>query len=721
MNKKSKIILIVGVTSVVAVAAIASFATLKKSQFEEAQSTSVHTLLLDKDNNHFDFKDKPYGRTYSMNVKNYADDDIEFKYRRMSSYASGFAIMNPDSCFYNPFKEDLDNFNGLDGLLSIKVNFESDNGSLKLDFGLDEQYTDTDIELVSGVTYDFGGSYRPSHFRLLGSPGQVIESYTIYITSIEIKYNSYEYYNLTEDSYTTTSLQNNLGKHYFAAGASYTYSLNNTDGYDIGSKNYFIMKYRASSGLKGEISYKNTSNNSNSVEEFYIEPNEEEFRMFLDNFRNGATGQFNKKLMSIKFTNVSDRPATLYLDNVSIANRTYSRTDVKYIQDSSIRLGVSLQHGGSITNVQNMNLGIVEYFNNSYDIKIRQSSRINDTNKKTISSNPNLVNIHDLGREIQQSYYWNVDTENGYTRGEYNGNMINYNPVQAGDQNCKESRIIDYFVTDSVIWVKTQACDWAKDNSLTKSYMTNTYSIKNGLIYVDNSIIDWYGFSNYSLPSTDYASTSQPHYAAQELPAIYTSHSLNYFGSKFGDYIVFDNNSGWNTGGTTPIYQTSSLKQNSDGTYSANADSRSYHYEFRNHPENWLGYFNEDKFGLAVYIPANKYNSDNNSRHVYSAGNLYESHNVSLKGNRTYLKDNYKTATDLGATVFKYDPKESAIVDNCNYLCSTLGFFPPEYDKLTWSYAIGADYMDTLRIKFATIQSTGEIYNDFSSWKGALI
>lgn len=65
-----------------------------------------------------------------------------------------------------------------------------------------------------------------------------------------------------------------------------------------------------------------------------------------------------------------------------------------------------------------------------------------------VSGLSNLVNRHDTGRLIQQSYY-GTGGNSQYQPGSFNGSKWAYNPVQGGDQYGNASRLIDVIVTDS--------------------------------------------------------------------------------------------------------------------------------------------------------------------------------------------------------------------------------------------------------------------------------
>ncbi len=486
----------------------------------------------------------------------------------------------------------------------------------------------------------------------------------------------------------------------------------------IGTNNFLKLLYSSNQPLKGvfNITYYSMSRN----EPFYLDNKEHEFRTFLDVFRTGGYSKGTRKFASISLTNIGSEEAIVTIDKLSHSARNCTYSDVLYLKDDSIRLGVSLSLGGAISSLQNINKNTVEYINDNNEVKIRSRSKITDGIKKEIATNPNLINIHDVGREVQQSYYFNVDSENGYTRANYLGAPCQYNPVQSGDQYNNQSKIIDFKQTTKSLWIKVQSLDWAQKNSLSKAYMTNTYTVKNGLVYVHNTFINWFGFTDYTVPTSGYAATSTPHFAIQELPAVYTVHPLDYFSSVFDGKEIFDNRLGWNVG-TTAIESVSKLTvNNGDGTYRPDLEEGTYHYEFRKHSNNWCGYLNEDKFGVAVYMNAGNYNHDSIDRHVYIAGNYKNTHNISDSYNRSYLNSSNKSTTPT-ETSFLSNPIPSYKIDNTNYISTALGFFPQEFDELSWDYAIGADDLSVLKTKFATVKANNELYNDFTKWAGALI
>jgi len=709
----------------------------------------------------FDYRDREninyYYGVRNISKLNYNNAPIQFNYQRCRAYGkSHFLVISGGGCFYNPHLVSSPNNNSLNGISSMTVTFSSTKGNLYLSYGLSESYVDTGVALSSGVAFNFE-SFKPSHFKLY-TDDNVNADYDVYISSIKITYHSDNYYEQSE--YVYTDILSSQGQKTLAVGDSETFSLKNTD---IGTNNYLRISYKSSENLTGVLTYLDQSTSSQKEEYFFLEKTTSliDFKTFLDAFRKGSAGANKKTLISFTLTNVGTSSCTYTVSRFSYTNRIYSRSDTYYISDTNIEAGISLQFGGSIASFKNLNLGIQEYVDAHQVVKIRASNKHSGDVTNVIANNPNLINIHDVGREIQQSWYMNVGADQGYSRATYAGNEVCYNPVQAGDQYNNESKIVDYKITYdknnaakvTQIWIKTMALDWAQSNIISKSYMENTYSVDNGLLSVKNRYIDFSGWNNYEnnagFPTgTDnrngghfYSTSEKPLFATQELPAVYTAHPLEYFASNFTNSssskegkLIFDNNLGFNTG-TKAIEKSDYLVAN--GTYegqttyqvdttAAGTEAGAYHYEFRKHSENWMGYFNEDKFGLACYMPVDNYNHDANDRHVFVSGMLYNDHTAANKNNRYYLDENYKSQLAAYSKGFlgigvTHLTKESCYVDNTGYLSTVLGLYVPNYQAMEYTYVLGADYLNTLRSKFTALDGNRTFNNDFTAWPGANI
>ena len=229
---------------------------------------------------------------------------------------------------------------------------------------------------------------------------------------------------------------------------------------------------------------------------------------------------------------------------------------VQYIENERFRLGIHLRWGGAVS-----------YF---------------EDKTCPLAGVDNMVNEADTGRLIQQSWYGTREQEI-YAEAIYDGNLCGYNPVQGGDQFLNRSRLIDLEVTETSVYVKTQAMDWALDGHLTPSYMENTYTILEDVVRVDNRFVD---FSGWEHPVT-----------GQEIPALYTISHLDTF-------VWYDGASPW-TGDTLTTH--SELKFRSE--------QPSFPLKHSN-TETWCAFVKTpEDYGIGLYVPSiDKWNAQ---RHAY--------------------------------------------------------------------------------------------------------
>ena len=148
--------------------------------------------------------------------------------------------------------------------------------------------------------------------------------------------------------------------------------------------------------------------------------------------------------------------------------------------------------------------------------------------------------------------------------------------MQGGDVKGNHSRIIDIVVTEYSVYVKSQPLDWAKDNSLTRSYMENTYTVYSDRIQVDNRFVD---FSNWT-----------HRYCHQELPAFYTVSYL----SRFTLY-----------NGTKPWTDDTMSYRDDLGFWGDSTYYNDCTFLLKNsNTETWCAWTNPSKdFGIGLYVP----------------------------------------------------------------------------------------------------------------------
>lgn len=161
------------------------------------------------------------------------------------------------------------------------------------------------------------------------------------------------------------------------------------------------------------------------------------------------------------------------------------------LDNGTIRVGVDLNHGGSISFLA--------------DSKALQ----------------NIVNIHDLGRYIGQSYY-----SGPRPFGSPNPKWPNWpwNPVSGGDVYGHPGKILEYSNDGKTIYIKMRPMQWALDSVECKCTFETWINLQGTAVHVRNRLVN--------------SRSDQTLYPAfnQELPAVYTVGTLfrivSYTGSR---------------------------------------------------------------------------------------------------------------------------------------------------------------------------------------------
>ena len=328
----------------------------------------------------------------------------------------------------------------------------------------------------------------------------------------------------------------------FKSGLSLTFDA----AYTAEAFNRFSLGYTSTQPLHGTVTY--TLGGQSVTDDFYLEAGTDTFSCLITQYLNSKKGA---GITRMTFSTCNGQTAEFALCALETRDHPVYGVgaDTYYIESPRYKLGVRLIWGGGINYLEDKN---------------------SDINRLK-----NLVNQADTGRLIQQSYY-GVQQNAQYTPGKYNGSTWCYNPVQGGDVKQNHSRIIDIVVTEYSVYVKSQPMDWAKDNSITPSYMENTYTVYSDRIQVDNRFVD---FSNWS-----------HRYTHQELPAFYTVSYLSRFtlynGTKpwTDDTMSYRDNLGF-WGDSTYYNDCTFLLKNSN-------------------TETWCAWTNPtDDFGIGLYVP----------------------------------------------------------------------------------------------------------------------
>ena len=337
------------------------------------------------------------------------------------------------------------------------------------------------------------------------------------------------------------------------------------NGEDCGWFNYYGISYKSDTYMKGVITY--VIRGSEYREEFFLEPSDgaKPFYSFID-------GVFDitksNRLCSVSLEPLNKETAVFELLGVDVFNRSVPDKNV-YLETDDYKIGVNLLWGGALDYLEDMNSDVQAV---KVDGIIKVDSKASERyGKKSVNNNVNLINRHDTGRLIQQSYYGTGDCD-AYQGGFYGENKWNYNPVQGGNLYNESSKIVDLEVTDDYIYIKCRPLDWAKPAAdITPSYMEATYTIGEGTVEVKCRFVDFSGY-----PAV---------FTTQELPAFYCIEPFNRF-------VYYGGDAPW-TGDKNYTYQNSLIFWPDAG------------YPNFTTTENWSAFIGEfdDSFGIGIYTP----------------------------------------------------------------------------------------------------------------------
>lgn len=379
--------------------------------------------------------------------------------------------------------------------------------------------------------------------------------------------------------------------------------------------NRFHLHYYASAPVKVTMNYTYGANSEKIASEYYyLEAGENFFSAlewsFLASKGDGAEKDkvtYYGENKNFRLGNITVEPLTDSVDFIlfdykteevdtsasAFDSATYGDVScyLLYLTSGRYKLGVNLTWGGAISELYDLtaNDGVI-------------NSETDDTGETIYT---NLVNRSDAGRLIQQSYYGTKGGD-GYTTHYWRSdeNLAyaewNYNPVQGGDANNNQSRIIDFEIGSDYIYIKAQPLDWANHEKTTAAdgtisynptasrytecYMENRYTMMNGgttdtttddYIQVDNRMVD---YSGYNHPCT-----------TQELPAFYT---LAYF----DDYYWYSGTKPWEGA----LTKENNLPFWGDPTYISDT---TFNYQTSN-TETWAAFVNGTTgYGIGMYVP----------------------------------------------------------------------------------------------------------------------
>ncbi len=311
----------------------------------------------------------------------------------------------------------------------------------------------------------------------------------------------------------------------------------------FGEFNRVTLCYSSSAALRCTVEY--LQDGKVKRDDFFLEAGSNIFSGLIEDYLDGC---FAEGLVKISFEVISGESAELMVYNVVCSQRRVYNDDTYYLENDRFKIGLRLIWGGGICCIEDKTCEITKV--------------------------GNLINIHDAGRLVQQSYYGTPGNDE-YTPGDYNGTPWVYNPVQGGDQFWNKSRLIDIIVREDSVYVKAQPQDWSLDNKITPSYMENTYTVYDDRIVVDNRFVDFSGWEH--------------RFAHQELPAFYT---ISYLDS----FSYYNGLSPWTDG---------ELIRHDNLPFSGGEEKEQCYFKFlSSNTETWCAWTNaEDDFGIGLYTP----------------------------------------------------------------------------------------------------------------------
>lgn len=186
-------------------------------------------------------------------------------------------------------------------------------------------------------------------------------------------------------------------------------------------------------------------------------------------------------------------------------------------------------------------------------------------------SDRNLINNHDKGRQVQQSYYAGerLDrTDEGQSK---SWSPWPWNPVQAGDAHGNKSKVLEARSDGEEIYTKVQPMLWDMNNELSQSHYETWIRLKDNTVHVRNKLTCF----------RDKGDRWGVRESNQELPAVYTIGALS-------TLYTYDGDAPWTNAPLTIIEPK---------------PYPGYPWPSWTGQEKWAANVNAEKWGVGVYTP----------------------------------------------------------------------------------------------------------------------
>lgn len=301
--------------------------------------------------------------------------------------------------------------------------------------------------------------------------------------------------------------------------------------------NRISFQYTATAPVRAVFVYQQGARRAE--EELLLSEKEQAASMLLDGYLQRKTAS---RLLAVRFAPIAqDQDCTLSVSGFTCDLQTVPRGDVLYMENEHYKIGVKLNWGGGLC-----------YFED-----------------KTNASYGNLLNCHDTGRLVQQSYYGPTQIE-GYENGVYSDAVWSYNPVQGGDQYGNASKLVALETAENRIRVVCRPLDWALNNVPTQTYYTSVYELTGSGLTAVNTAVDFL------------ATAWQDR--QQEIPAFYTVSAL-------GNFTFYDGAAPWTD---------APLRTETDLGFWAGKPAFALD---ENNSETWCAWTDGTGYGVGLYTP----------------------------------------------------------------------------------------------------------------------
>ena len=478
-----------------------------------------------------------------------------------------------------------------------------------------------------------------------------------------------------------------------------TISVNGADFVAKVANNVYTLNYTAPQAFsRYEITYYSDSYVKGTItmadgtyEEFFLEPSTKgKFASYIDDYLTGGT---YTNVKSIGFECLDKEFGNFELYSVDTIYVEKPADTMAYYTNGDYKAGINLAWGGVLAYLQDYKHNPVAATYSNGITEVNYSTQL--PSGSTAQSNAvNLINVYDKGRYVQQSYYGT--REEPYVLGNYNGLEWNYNPIQGGNILGEASKVVDYRITDTEIYVKTRPLEWAKWSDEAGAAYNATQpdpSKHKDLIYEDSYnawayMESWYVFEDGMLKTycryVDYSGYPSA-VTTQEFPAFYCVEPLN-------NFVYYSGGEAWSSSntvqwesdldfwGATPEYN-SMLIANGQSAVDPNYDCN----------ENWAAFMggttNKD-YGIGIYT-ADVTNFVAGSYHA-----KYKEGESSLVLQDTYLRH--------------ADTTDPATEDPTSYIAPIGTMELNSYQEYTYSYYITTGTQEQIRDNFRRAKEQDE-------------